>query len=187
MKTFLKAYPRTVIAVVLLAGTLCFQACGGSGGDSASGSTDYATTIESASFKALDSDERINVADFEGKVVLVDFWETWCVPCLQAMPTFQQIIEDYPDQFVVLAVSPGWSDTPEDVIKFREENGFSFVFVLDDTDVATKLEITGIPYKVFIGPDGRYISTELGTGGHQRDYAKIVEIIEKAYGTAALN
>ena len=187
MKTLITSYPRTILAVVLLAGALCFQACGGSVGDGTSSETDYATTIESASFKAIDSDDRINVSDFEGKVVLVDFWETWCVPCLQAMPTFQQIIEDYPDKFVVLAVSPGWSDTPEDVIKFRDENGFSFVFVLDDTDVATKLEITGIPYKVFIGPDGKYISTELGTGGHQRDYAKIVEIIEKAYGTAALD
>lgn len=181
MKTFFKSYPRTIIAVVLLAGVLCFQACGGSG------SVDYTETIETASFKALDSDERIRVADFEGKVVLVDFWETWCVPCLQAMPTFKQVLEDYPDKFVVLAVSPGWSDTPEDVIKFRDENGFPFIFVTDDSDIVTKLQITGIPYKVFIGPDGKYISTELGTNGHQRDYAKIVEIIQKAYGNAALN
>lgn len=187
MKSFFKSYPRSIFAVILLAGALCFQACGGSGEGESSSSADYATTIESASFKTLDSDERINVADFKGKVVLVDFWETWCVPCLQAMPTFQQIIEDYPDKFVVLAVSPGWSDLPEDVINFRDQNGFSFEYVLDDTDVATKLEITGIPYKVFIGPDGKYISTELGTGGHQRDYAKIVEIIEKAFGTAAIN
>jgi thiol-disulfide isomerase/thioredoxin len=187
MKTFFKSNPRSVLAIVLLIGALCFQACGGSGSDETSTEADYATTIESASFKALESDERINVSDFEGKIVLVDFWETWCVPCLQAMPTFKQVIEDYPDKFVVLAVSPGWSDTPEDVIKFRDENGFPFVFVLDDTDIATKLEITGIPYKVFIGPDGKYISTELGTGGHQRDYAKIVEIIEKASGSAAIN
>ena len=184
MNSFLKTYPRSILAVILLAGVLCFHACGGSADKQPS---DYTSTIESASFKALDSDERIHVSDFEGKVVLVDFWETWCVPCLQAMPTFKQVIEDYPDQFVVLAVSPGWSDTPEDVIKFREENGFPFVFVVDDTEVATKLEITGIPYKVFIGPDGNYISTELGTGGHQRDYAKIVEIIQKAYGSATLH
>jgi thiol-disulfide isomerase/thioredoxin len=186
MKTFFKSYPRTIIAVVLLAGVLCFQACGGSG-SGGSGSVDYTETIETASFKALDSDERIRVADFEGKVVLVDFWETWCVPCLQAMPTFKQVLEDYPDKFVVLAVSPGWSDTPEDVIKFRDENGFPFIFVTDDSDIATKLEITGIPYKVFIGPDGKYISTDLGTGGHQRDYAKIVGIIEAAFGSASLN
>jgi thiol-disulfide isomerase/thioredoxin len=184
MNSILKTYPRSILAVILLAGLLCVHACGGSTDTQPS---DYTSTIESASFKALDSDERIYVSDFEGKVVLVDFWETWCVPCLQAMPTFKQVIEDYPDQFVVLAVSPGWSDSPEDVIKFREENGFPFVFVIDDTEVATKLEITGIPYKVFIGPDGNYISTQLGTGGHQRDYAKMVEIIQKAYGSASLN
>jgi len=186
MVNFLKSYPRTVIAVVLLFGVFCFQACGGSGQKS-SGSVDYATLVESASFKALEGDERIQVSDFEGKVVLVDFWETWCVPCLQAMPTFKQLLAEYPDQFVVLAVSPGWSDTPEDIIKFRDENGYPFIFVIDDSDIATKLEITGIPYKVFVGPDGKYISTELGSGGHQREYSKIVGILEKAFGSASMN
>ncbi|MCH8495321.1 MAG: TlpA family protein disulfide reductase [Balneolales bacterium] len=149
-----------------------------------SGSGDYIDIIETASFTALDSDERIAVSDFEGKIVLVDFWETWCVPCLNSMPTFQQIMEEYPDQFVVLAVSPGWSDEPEDIISFKEKHDYDFVFVYDDSDVANNLEISGIPYKVFIGADGKYLSTEMGTGGHQRDYNKIVEMIQEHFAVA---
>lgn len=165
---------------------IVIQSCGPKSSNESDDSS-YVSIIENASFKSLVDDSRINVSDFEGKVVLVDFWETWCVPCLQAMPTFQQVMEEYPDQFVVLAVSPGWSDTPEDIIKFKEEHNYPFVYVIDDTEVATKLEITGIPYKVFIGPDGLYISTELGAGGHQREYTKILGIIEDAFGTAKSN
>lgn len=177
----LQKYPRILLSVLLFAGVICFQACGSGEVKPVNGS-DYATTIESASFKALDSDQRISVSDFEGKVVLVDFWETWCVPCLNAMPTFKQVMDEHPDKFVVLAVSPGWSDTPEDVIRFRDQHEYNFVYVVDDTDIATKLQITGIPYKVFIGTDGSYISTELGAGGHQREYSKIMGILEDQFG-----
>ena len=182
MKKLSTSYKLLFVLILAIA----VYACGPKSSDE-SGDSTYIDTIEGASFKALLDDSRVNVSDFEGKVVLVDFWETWCVPCLQAMPTFQQVMEEYPDQFVVLAVSPGWSDTPEDIVKFRDEYEYPFVFVIDDTEVATKLEITGIPYKVFIGPDGEYISTELGAGGHQREYTKIVGVIEEAFGTAKSN
>jgi thiol-disulfide isomerase/thioredoxin len=145
----------------------------------------YVGAIENASFELIGAEGRVQVSDFEGKLLLVDFWETWCVPCLNVMPTFQQLLEEYPDKFVVLAVSPGWSDTPEDVMNFRSNHEYDFIFVYDDTEVATALEIAGIPYKVFIGPDGQYISTEMGTGGAQRDYNKIVEMLQQHMGVAA--
>ncbi|KPP94728.1 MAG: putative thioredoxin [Bacteroidetes bacterium HLUCCA01] len=156
------------------------------GGSEVSGNPDYLTTIENASFVAIeDGETRINVSDFEGKLVLVDFWETWCVPCLNSMPTFQQILDEYPDQFVVLAVSPGWSDEMEDVREFKSNHEYSFIYVYDDNEVSTALEISGIPYKVFIGPDGKYISTEMGTGGHERDYNKIVAMLQEHLGVAS--
>jgi thiol-disulfide isomerase/thioredoxin len=156
-----------------------------SGGTQVTGSADYLETIENASFVSIeDGETRINVSDFEGKLVLVDFWETWCVPCLNSMPTFQQLQDEFPDQFVVLAVSPGWSDEMEDVRQFMSNHEYDFVFVYDDTGVANTLEISGIPYKVFIGPDGKYVSTEMGSGGHQRDYTKILTLIQEHTGVA---
>jgi thiol-disulfide isomerase/thioredoxin len=155
------------------------------GSTTVEGEGSYLETIENASFELIGEEGRINVSDFAGKLVLVDFWETWCIPCLNVMPTFQQLLDEYPDQFVVIAVSPGWSDTPEDVMAFRGNHEYDFIFVYDDTEVATALEISGIPYKVFIGPDGRYISTEMGTGGAQRDYNKILEMLQKHMGVAS--
>lgn len=164
----------TILTLILI-----FVSCG-SGSEKSEETSDPKAIIENASFVTLDG-ERVSVSDFYGKVVLVDFWETWCVPCLQAMPTFQQVLEEYPDVFVVLAVSPGWSDTPEDVRKFKEEYGYDFIWVLDENEIATKLQIAGIPYKVFISPDGKHITTELGAGGHQREYSKIIGILEEQF------
>lgn len=155
------------------------NACG-PGSEKSSEPASPQSIIENATFVGLDG-ERVNVSDFAGKVVLVDFWETWCVPCLQAMPTFQQVLDEYPEVFVVLAVSPGWSDTPEDVQRFKDEFGYDFIWVFDEDEVAAALQIAGIPYKVFIDPEGKYITTELGAGGHQREYAKIIGILEEQF------
>lgn len=138
----------------------------------------YQEAIETASFVTLDG-ERVSVSDFKGKIVLVDFWETWCVPCLNVMPTFQQILEEYPEDFVVLAVSPGWSDEPEDIRRFAEQHGYEFIWVTDPDGVSATLGISGIPYKIFLAKDGTYLTTEVGSGGHQREYSKIVGIIEE--------
>lgn len=169
-------YTRLLALFVIV--LLCYMSCAPS---AKKAEKSAAEVIENASFISLDG-ERINVSDFEGKVVLVDFWETWCMPCLNVMPTFQQLLDEHPDDFVVIAVSPGWSDTEDDVREFISNNPYEFIFVMDDEDVADRLGVRGIPYKVFLGPDGKYISTELGAGGHQREYTKIKEILKEHAG-----
>lgn len=165
----------SAVITALIVSAFVLQGCGGGTGSAKTA----AGIIEEASFVSIASGDRIYVSDFEGKVVLVDFWETWCVPCLNSMPTFQQILDEQPDRFVVLAVSPGWSDTAEDVRNFMGQHDYDFVFVMDEDEITTQLGISGIPYKVFVGPDGKYITTEMGSRGQQRDYAKIMEILNQ--------
>jgi thiol-disulfide isomerase/thioredoxin len=132
--------------------------------------------IESAVFTDWDGNE-VKISDFRGKTVLIDFWETWCGPCLNAMPALDKLMDDYPDDFVVIAVSPGWSDTEEAVRRFIDEHDYDFVFVHDE-ELATALEIRGIPYKVYVDPQGKYIKNETGSRGPDREYELISEIIE---------
>lgn len=132
--------------------------------------------IESAVFTDWDGNE-VQLSDFRGKTVLIDFWETWCGPCLNAMPALDKLMDDYPDDFVVIAVSPGWSDTEEVVRRFIDEHDYDFVYVRDEK-LATALEIRGIPYKVYIDPQGKYIKNETGSRGPDREYELISEIIE---------
>ena len=116
--------------------------------------------------------------DFEGKTVLVDIWETWCTPCLQSFPTLQQLMEDYPDDFVVLAVSPGYMDSPDQVREFVENHDYDFEFLFGE-ELTRELGVQSIPYKVYVSPNGEHVASITGTQGPEEDYEKTREIIEE--------
>lgn len=137
---------------------------------------DQIAAVEAAVFTDWDGNE-VNVSDFEGKTIMIDFWETWCSPCIAVMPTLDRLMEEYSDEFVVIAVSPGWSDTERVVRRFMDEHDYRFVFVHGD-ELATALEIRGLPYKVFVNPDGTFNKAETGSRGPQREYNSISELIK---------
>lgn len=131
------------------------------------------SAVESASFTTLDGSP-VSIADFRGKVVILDFWETWCGPCIRSFPTLDQLANEYSDDFVVLAVSPGFSDSPDDVKEFVNGVDYNFQWVFND-ELASKLRIEGIPYKVFLDANGHYIKTVMGS--YPDDYDKITNLI----------
>lgn len=129
------------------------------------------------SFTTLDG-KTVTISDFKGKVIVLDFWETWCGPCLRLMPTLDKLSKDYSEDFVVLAVSPGWSDTKEDVQKFVSENKYNFTNVMAPVDLSKTLKIAGIPYKVYISAKGEIIKARMGISGDPEvDYKEVEEII----------
>lgn len=131
-----------------------------------------------ASFQDLDDNE-VKVSDFGGKVVLIDFWETWCGPCLQVFPAMDSLQNEYPDDFVVITVNLNDSDTPEDVAAFRNNNSYGFLYTIDHENIGSEIIKLGIPFKVFIDPKGYLIKTELGSAGTEGDYQKAKKIIEQ--------
>lgn len=135
------------------------------------------SAIENAIFLDFDGNE-IHISDFFGKTVLIDFWETWCAPCIASMPTLERLMQEYPDDFVVLATSPLWTDTEDVVRRFINSNDYSFYFV-HANDLASKLNIRGIPYKVYVAPDGSFYKDESGSRGPDHDYRLISQVIEK--------
>ena len=133
--------------------------------------------VENAVFTDFDGNE-FSISDFEGKTIMIDFWETWCAPCINMMPTLDKLMEDYEDNFVVLATSPLWMDDEAAILRFVEQHDYRMLFV-KNSELATQLEVTGIPYKVFVKPDGTFYKAETGSRGPARDYEVIKEIIEK--------
>lgn len=124
-------------------------------------------------FTLRDVDGRdVRLSDFEGRVVVLDFWATWCVPCEAAMPHLQAIYEKYESQgLTILAVSMDGPETLSAVGPFARRYGLTFPVLLD---VETK--VTGIynpkstaPLSVFIGRDGRVAHTKQGfTAGDEK-------------------
>ncbi|MDX1640626.1 MAG: TlpA disulfide reductase family protein [Balneolaceae bacterium] len=136
--------------------------------------------VENAVFTDLDGNE-VSVDEFEGKVVLIDFWETWCGPCLQVFPAMQDLREEHPDKFEVLAVTVGLNEGPEDARQFVERNDYDFQFLYDENDIFDRLGGQGIPFKVFIDPDGNLVSIEMGSYGREADYEKTKELIAEYF------
>jgi len=133
--------------------------------------------IKTATFTTLEGEEK-TLADFEGKVLILDFWETWCKPCRRVMPTLDKLAGEYKDDFEVLAISPGWSDSKEDVQAFRDENEYDFNWLFA-SELAKELQIQGIPYKVYVSPEGEIIEAMMGIYGTEKDYTSTKEVIEK--------
>ena len=98
--------------------------------------------------------ERVMSADLLGKVVVLDFWATWCGPCLQELPLFQATVDRWANQpeVVFLAVSV---DEDDDVVrKFMKENEYDFA-VVRNRQVGADFGVSMYPTIVTIGREGR--------------------------------
>ncbi|MFV1883070.1 MAG: TlpA family protein disulfide reductase [Balneola sp.] len=134
--------------------------------------------LQRAAFQDMEGNE-VYLSDFKGKVVMIDFWETWCGPCLMVFPALDSLKAEYGDDFVVLAVNTLTADNSEDVEEFVANNNYDFSFSLDVNDVGGDVISLGIPFKVYIDPNGFLIEASLGSAGTQGDYIKAKAIIEE--------
>lgn len=95
--------------------------------------------------------------DHGGKVVMLDFWATWCTPCARQMPTLQAVADERGDQVVVLPINvdaPGAERLP-DIERFMSTTGLRADSLLDDGSAAALYGVGTIPSLVLIDPQGR--------------------------------
>lgn len=114
-----------------------------------------------------------------GKPVLVNFWATWCGPCVGEMPAFEQLKDNYGDELVIIAVNCG--EKMETVQEFVEENGYTFAFAIDEkAKISTDIYPTmSIPYTVLIDADGNIAEEFVGAVSAEKQYKIYKEAIEK--------
>ena len=93
--------------------------------------------LQRASFEDIEGNT-VQISDYEGKVLLIDFWETWCSPCLMVFPAMDSLRAEYGDRFEVMAVNTILADKPEDVTQFSTENPYDFNWLLDVNGVEIK-------------------------------------------------
>ena len=110
----------------------------------------------------------LNISDWKGKVVILDYWATWCGPCRKSFPSMQKLYEKYRNNpEVVFAIVNVWEkseDKVKTVTDFLSENKtLTFpVYIDKDDSVVAKFGVTGIPTKFFLGKDGRIQFKEVG-------------------------
>lgn len=169
------------LIVVILAVILLLPACGGRG----KGKADIeSTTLVKAGDKApaftveLFDGGKVSLADLKGKVVLLNFWATWCPPCRQELTRVQDdIIDRFAGRdFVFLPVSRG--ETRQAVADFRNKTGYTFPMGLDPSQTAYDLYASNyIPRNFLIDADGKVVLSSVGYDPEEFD--ELIKTIEK--------
>lgn len=121
---------------------------------------------------------KIDVKDLRGKIVLINFWATWCPPCQEEMKRVQkEIIDRFKDKdFVFLPISR--EETREQIARFRERHGYAFPMGLDPgREIFSKFAKSGIPRNFVIDRKGRIVYLEVGYT--EESFAKLVETLER--------
>jgi peroxiredoxin len=115
-------------------------------------------------FTARSMDGRaVSLSDFEGRVMIVDFWTTWCPSCVEELPVLQEVDRRYSNQeVVVLAVDIGESEA--EVRRFLNDNDLDLTVLLDSTEqIAAVYNIRSIPTTFIVDPSGKIDAVHFGS------------------------
>jgi len=105
-----------------------------------------------------------SLAEYRGRILVVNFWATWCGPCKHEMPLFVDAEKKYGDERVqVIAVSLDDASTQGKIPGFAEKEKMAFPILLGDMDTLKKLGLgEGLPATAFVDRDGRMVARVLG-------------------------
>jgi peroxiredoxin len=146
-------------------------------------------------FTAKDVDgNTVSLADLKGKIVIIDFWATWCGPCKKSFPAMQMAVDKYKDDSdVVFLFVHTWEkeDNPtKAAVDYLKENNFTFRLVMDIKDPVTKsnniispFKVSGIPTKFIIDAQGNIRYKVTGFSGSNEtaveELSAMIESIRK--------
>ncbi len=162
---------KNLLACLLTAAVFTFASA-------ASGATSLLNQPAPAlTFKDVQSGQKVRLADLKGKVVVVDFWATWCVPCRSEIPGYRELQNTYgKDGLVVIGVSLD-EGGPAVVKKFAKQNGMNYTLVMGDGDTMDAFGgFEVIPTTFLIGRDGKIVHQKSGA----MDHAEYEAIVKKA-------
>ncbi len=111
-----------------------------------------------------------NLAEWRGKLVLLNFWATWCPPCLKEIPLFVEFQRRYAGQGLqIVGISV---DSPDAVARYWQEHKINYPLLLADDNTPDLMAAYGnshgsLPYSVLILPDGGVANVKLGAFEHK--------------------
>ncbi|MDO4522901.1 MAG: TlpA disulfide reductase family protein [Eubacteriales bacterium] len=122
--------------------------------------------------------ETVHFSDYEGKKILLNFWATWCGPCVGEMPALEQLAQEYSEELVILAVN--CAEDQGTVSQFIEKNGYTFPVVMDNEEKIQAVfgGISSIPVTAIIDEEGYLVDASTGAQDADTMYKKYKEMLE---------
>ncbi len=154
-----------------------------SSGTSSSGSNNTAENNNNREF-AYDFSWRdeygntVKLSEQKGKVVLIDFWATWCGPCKMTIPIIEKLYEDYKGKdLIIIGINLDQGVEASAISDFMKENGMKYLVVTDPNgSVSGKYGVTSIPRFFFIDKNGRIANMVIGYKDNMYDtFSKQIE------------
>jgi peroxiredoxin len=125
--------------------------------------------------------ESVTLSDLKGKVVLINFWATWCIPCKAEMPSMERLYRKYKDRgFTILAIDI--MEKPETIRKFAKGKNLTFPILLDTKgEVRGKYRVSGIPNSYLVNKNGRLVGNVIGAREWDNEHAEALleELLEE--------
>lgn len=127
------------------------------------------------------SGKPIKLSDYRGKVVMLNFWATWCPPCRSEMPTMQKLHEKMAQKpFAIVAVNLE-RGAGDEVRRFVAKNGYTFKVLLDDQgEISSRYSIYSIPTTFIIDKKGKVVDKLIGardwlSDDNVKTWSKLIE------------
>ncbi len=126
--------------------------------------------------------KQVSLREYRGKVVFLNFWATWCIPCREEMPALERLHQTYQSQDLAI-ISIDLKESAEQVRAFFQKHGLSFPALLDqDGSVFRDYLVAGMPTTYLIGRDGMLLAR--GVGGRDWLRTEALDLIKELIAPA---
>ncbi len=117
----------------------------------------------------------VTLSQFKGKVVIVDFWATWCPPCRAEMPVYVDLYKKFADRGLVIVGISLDGQGPGVVKKFVDSMGITYPIVMGDEDVTSAYQVQVMPTTFVVSREGRILHSKIGAVTQPAEFEKLIE------------
>jgi peroxiredoxin len=132
-------------------------------------------------FKLKSTDGKdVRLSDYKGKIIVIDFWATWCAPCRKGIPDLIDIQKKYKEKVVVIGISLD-TQTQSDVIPFIKKFGINYPIAYGNAEVVQAYgNIQAIPTSFIVDQKGNIVDTHVGLVDKSVYLNKIEQLLKKS-------
>ena len=110
--------------------------------------------------------EKVDLNEYKGRKIMINFWATWCPPCKEEMPAMEKFYKNHSEEIEILAIN---LDPQNDVKAFAEKNKLSFPILLDESGTTQQTyQIISIPTTFIIDENGVILRKHIGSMSYEQ-------------------